>query len=139
MDFKPAGDHAAIDMPFIPSESATFSHQAAQEFGLYNTRGYSDEELEAATDDAGRYGEDEEGASAEPAMPRTRTAMADRIWTRLNQRPDLELGDIQLHVERDSVRVTGLVATDAARRRIVDFVSACAGVRVVRNGIRLAP
>jgi hypothetical protein len=121
MAFKLAGSQAADDVPFIPSESAAFPHQAAQKFehSLSDTRGYRDEP-------------DDDASDASP-----RTSMADRIW-RACLRSDLELAGIQLQVERDTVRVTGFVATDAARRRIIDFVGACAGVRVIRNGIRLA-
>jgi hypothetical protein len=74
---------------------------------------------------------------ADPAHPAERPSIEQKVRDRLQQKLPRESRKIEVRMERGVICLSGLVESDAVRRRIADCVSSCGGVRVIRNRIRL--
>lgn len=80
--------------------------------------------------------EDEDAASVR--TPR-RDAMVLRQVKACIDRARPDTAGVTVGIERGVVVLEGRVADDSARRRILDLVSACSGVKLIRSRLRLVP
>jgi osmotically-inducible protein OsmY len=93
--------------------------------------------LESGPTEDERAREESEDA-AEVEEPRPEDHMVNKIRARLQSARGIDASQIQVEVERGVVVLSGHVASDAVRQKVVDSVSANGGVKVIRNRIRLA-
>jgi len=64
--------------------------------------------------------------------------LRDEVYACLCSTPDLDVGDIRMTVARGAVFLEGTTSSHLTRTRIVDLVSNCAAVLLIRSSIRLA-
>lgn len=84
-----------------------------------------------------RAAEDDEEAVA-VRTPRRDNMVLRQVKACLDRsRPDT--AGVTVRVERGVVVLEGRVADDATRSRILDLVSACSGVNLIRSRLRLVP
>jgi osmotically-inducible protein OsmY len=62
----------------------------------------------------------------------------EEIWELLTNNPDLEAGEIELHVESGEVTLTGTVESRDAKWLTEDLVTSVTGVREVNNRLKVA-
>jgi len=64
--------------------------------------------------------------------------LRDEVYACLCADPDLDIGDIRMTVARGAVLLEGTTSSHLTRTRIVDLVSNCTAVLLIRSSIRLA-
>lgn len=64
--------------------------------------------------------------------------LRDEVNACLCANQDIDVSDIRVSIERGAVCLQGTTASHVMRTRIVDLVSDCAAVELIRNSIRLA-
>ena len=82
-------------------------------------------------------GEEDDPAAAAGRTPRVDSSILKGVEARLCGRDDLEIDSLKVSVDRGTVFLHGTVSSDRVRSLILDEVSDCAGVSVIRNNIRL--